>query len=140
MATTGTPTRTAERETFLADIIITAAEGGIGYWADVQAYRWCCPDLDGGTADPAPNGGSNAYVTLYDMDTDRDYTIDLDVVDKALTRIRGNEPIPYLSEPTRQLIRACDRLNDTVPGGGDIDANVADQILQVAAFGRVVYG
>lgn len=40
-----TPTITAERAQFLADVIVGALEGGIGYWATADNYRWHYPDL-----------------------------------------------------------------------------------------------
>jgi hypothetical protein len=33
-------TITTEREQFLADVICTAIEGGIGYWSVTYAYKW----------------------------------------------------------------------------------------------------
>lgn len=38
-------TTTTDRAQFLADIITTALEGGIGYWATATHYEWHDPDL-----------------------------------------------------------------------------------------------
>ena len=132
--------RHANRETFLADIITTALEGGIGYWSRATAYRWYSPDLTGGTAEPATNGGGNAYASIEehgDSETPlATWEITPDIIVKGLTKIRSHEPIKYLGNHTRATMINADRQNDA----SLIDADVADQIVQVSLFGEVVYG
>lgn len=48
-------TITAERATFLSDVITGALEGGIGYWATATNYRWHYASLcDGENGHPVP--------------------------------------------------------------------------------------
>ena len=135
-----TATRTAERETFLADAITTAAEGSIHTWADVQVYRWHRPGILGGGAAPAPAGGGNAFVLLYDMDADAPFLLGLDTIEGAVARACGPEPIRGLSEDIRALIRTCAARDDLLSGHGLAGTIAADQLTQVAACGHVIYG
>lgn len=140
---TETQAMTAERETFLAGIIVTAIEGGIGYWASASEYRWYAKDLSGGTAEPAPNGGDNAWATVFEReDEDAEAkTLDLEAVNKAVERIASGEEIKYLGSATRSTVIVANQTNDPFPEGVyGIDADVADQIVQVALLGEVVYG
>lgn len=136
------PNRTAAREDFLADIVTTAIEGGVNYWATVDTYRWASRTLSAGTAELGPAGGGNAYATLTAMDDDDQAPkqVDLETVAAALQTIRGGE-VKYLAEGSRQVILAADRANTLCPDdGGDIDAGLADEIVQIGLFGEVVYG
>lgn len=134
------PARTPEQADFLTHVIITAVEGGINYWASVNGYHWYFPDLDGGTARPGPGGSANAYVTVHEDDTEgqgRSFTIGLDGIAHALRRITAG-PVEHMSEQRRELIRRA--------YGGDEDARTAfdafdaEEVVQVACFGKVVYG
>lgn len=142
--------RSPQRQTFLTDIIITAVEGGINYWAAVEGYRWYQPDLEGGTADPGPDGTANAYaVVLPNSSTEEDcdwwpllpdgrrgMRIDADVIASALGKIRKGGVKEWGDESrSRRLVLAADRGNDA----GELDANLADNIVQVALFGELVY-
>lgn len=91
------------------DIIITAVEGGINYWADVTEYR---------------NEPGMGKVTLIDPDGDT----------HTVTATQA-------SDAAREVIR----LYPKTRGAGyiladDIDAEAADMIVQVACYGKVVYG
>lgn len=137
--------RTPERREFLADIITTALEGGVGYWSQASEYRWFSPTLSGGTATPGPNGTANAYATLHETDTDdgelgEALTVDVDVIAKAFGLIAlsasGKLEIPSLSHDyARRLMSAYREIE-----AGDIDAGDADNIVQVGLFGEVRYG
>ena len=62
-------TRSAERETFHADIVCTAAEGGIDGWAFAKNRRYYnsgLPDDDGGLS-PQRHGGDNYTFTLVEI-------------------------------------------------------------------------
>lgn len=133
--------RTAERQEFLADVITTAVEGGINYWAQVLEYRWYTPTLDGGSAEPGPNGTANAYVTLTDLeDPDEQYDITVDSIARALSMIRaslkgGGRPKGWNRTDAMRVL-AASSANDA----GDIDSADADCVLQYAIFDEVVYG
>lgn len=143
-------TRTAERAQFLADVLTTAVEGGIGYWSRVTAYRWQAPDLgysDGREGTPEV---ADAEVTILEVEEEGapEHTVTLDTIAKGLGLIRAakHDPaasewyegttIPFLGESTRRAVVAADRANDA----GEIDSSRADVILQVALFGKVIYG
>jgi hypothetical protein len=150
--------RSPQRAEFLAGIITTALEGGIGYWAAAEEYRWFDPDLSGGTAEPGPGGTCTAYAVLVPnqgeagsedwpvTDDGPRFTLTLDEVARALGLIRAGG-VPGLSDTgmIRRMVMVCDRYNGQDVDGaafwaGDIDADVADAIVQVAVFGDVVYG
>lgn len=120
--------RTAERTQFLADILCTALEGGIGYWAQASVYRH--------SGDPA---ATLAVVHEYDDAAD-DYSPDRleitpDAIAIGISRIRRGD-LRNVTEYRRRDVLAAWRDNDA----GDVDSDLADTIVQVALFGDVVYG
>lgn len=118
-------TRSPEREEFLSDILITAVEGGTGYWAQVSNYNHT----------PA----ANAHVTLHEYHEEDDegiipqHLVDLDTIEKGLDL--------YLSflkdrvDATWREYMAANLQNDA----GDFDAEDADVIVQFAIFGEIKY-
>lgn len=135
--------RSAERAQFLADILTTAVEGGISYWATVLEY-----DVDAylKTSDPATlRVKLTESEWLDDEDDDTVHTVTIDTIATGVNKIAEAkaEEIAYLPERHQQAVTAASRENDFCPADGrysDIDAGVADTILQVAVFGKVVYG
>lgn len=133
--------RSPERAEFLSDVLTTAVEGGINYWAAVADYRWWSPTLSGGTAEHS-DGLANAYVTVHPADDDADFepkTIGVDDIARAINIIAkpGVRPSPeWMSGESEELIKSASRENDC----SEIDAGDADNILQVAMFGKVIYG
>jgi hypothetical protein len=109
-------TKSPERTEFLSDVLITAVEGGINYWAQVTAY-----DPDDGRA------------VVLDEDGD-EFVVDGDKLATALGRIRRGE-VKYLDASVARFITEASRENEA----GDIDAGLADAIFQVAALGELVY-
>lgn len=133
--------RTNERMDFLSCVIITAVEGGIGYWSQVSEYRWWSPTLDGGSAVHA-DGIPNAYATIHefgDSDPDnRDLKVrDIGVEDiSRAIGIMGKGGVTGASDGWCKRIMQASRENDA----GELDAGDYDAIVQVAMFGEVVYG
>jgi hypothetical protein len=117
------PTRTTEREQFLADVIITAVEGGTGYWATAADYHW---------SDDEPTT-TRVKLTPED-DREAEYLVDIDVIAKGISEIKRE--VHSCRSDIRESILAGDRDNDA----GVIDADGADVIVQIALFGEVVYG
>lgn len=136
MNTTAQP-MTADRESVMASIIITAVEGGVNYWADVDDYTWYADWLDDGNSGPAANGGDNAYAILRDREEGTTHEVTLEIVADAVERIAAGEAFSYLSDGVRSVATAINAYNEPVMG---LDAMVADQIVQAAVFGEVVYG
>jgi hypothetical protein len=131
--------RTPERAEFLTDVITTALEGGIGYWAVASSYRWYHPTLDGGTATPGPNGTANAYATIHETEGDDaigpPLLVDVDAIARALGIMRKGTPEGWNARDVARCL-AASAANDA----GDIDSGDADCIVQIAVLGSVVYG
>jgi hypothetical protein len=122
-----------EREQFLSDVLVTAVEGGINYWAAVSDYSFT--DADGNDVP--------ATVKVHEMiDVGGGYEevgvpITTKEIDAAIKRIMNLEDdIKYLGNYTRSLVLQASMENDA----GDIDADIADTIMQIAVLGEVVYG
>lgn len=117
-----------ERKQFLNDVICTAVEGGIGYWSQVSNYRW----------------GDEIETTVRVHELDDDGTPD--AIGVPITPAKVEEAIAliltkdsqydYIHPRVRSQIFAASVENDA----GDIDADLADIIIQVAMFGKIVYG
>lgn len=130
--TTTSPYKT-DRDEFIADIIVTAVEGGTGYWACVSEYRHECPNAD-------------VYAVLHENDEDGEIEndrysakalrLDRQSVAHALHRIESHESIQYLDGNVRDHLRDASRKNDAT----NIDAGDADIIAQLAVLGEIVYG
>lgn len=127
--------RTSERVQFLADVLTTAIEGGVGYWSYAEDYRW---DLEKYTAD-------EIGVTLSDCNDEDDpdfppTRVTLDIIAKGIGVIKRMEHAPnYFGDGGsywKQFLLA-DRTNGE---DGDYDAIVADWIVQAGLFGEIVYG
>jgi hypothetical protein len=120
--------KSEERQQFLNDVLITAVEGGINYWAAVSEYRW--------------DGVEVASVRVHEFDEETgDY--DKEGVMVMAGQLAG--PIGQiiadgseinLADDSVARIFIANRLNDA----GEIDAGDADAIMQVAVLGDVVYG
>jgi hypothetical protein len=111
--------RSAEREQFLADVIVCAVEGGTGYWAQVPVYR----------CDVA----AETRATLLDVVEPASIELTLDKVEAGLEKVRerGFAVSPRILEAVIEAERELD--------AGVIDADAADVIVQAAAFGEIRY-
>lgn len=113
--------RSKERIQFLADIICTAVEGGTGYWAQVSNYRWDCePEL--------------TTATLHDMEDGKTYPLTIESIADGIAKVI--DPEFKVRSDIEQYVYHANREND----GGDIDAEIADIIVQAHIFGKIVYG
>lgn len=135
--------RTPGRAQFLADIITTAIEGGTNYWAAVEDYRWYFPDLEGGTAPRGPNNTANAYAVIVPDDPRYEddwyqaigatsFTLTLDEIERALGLVRNSD----INNDLAATIMFADKTNGDI----EIDAEGADVVVQLALFGKVIYG
>ena len=121
-------TRSTERNTLLADVIITAVEGGTGYWAAVSGYKW---------SDEAPETTRATLHELNEDGTDYDgdqHVLTVDAIATGLGRIRRGEVA--VNSMVRESITLADRENDA----GYIDADGADVITQAALLNEIRYG
>ncbi len=125
MATTTTTRRTPQRAEFLTHIVITAVEGGLGPWTRVLQYRAVLPTPD------------NTEIADASLTVDAtDDPITLDDIEQALHAISaGGVPNWDDRSDARMLVRDADATDDAT----DIDAELADAIIQVAVLGQPVY-
>jgi len=110
---------------FLYDILTTAAEGGIGYWADYRTVRDEALDVreihdiqDTEDGDPFEKG----FLNIADIVL-------------GLNKICAGET--SLHHKAASFILRCVQNPD---GGETLDADDCDSIVQVALFGDLVYG
>jgi hypothetical protein len=126
-----------EREQFLSDVLTTAVEGGINYWAAVSDYKWYEGDF---RAIPAS-------VKVHEIDDDPAdvsqpyFEVGVPITTKeigaAIARIMNpNDEIKHLNPYVRSLVFQASMENDA----GDIDTDIADTIMQIAVLGGVIYG
>lgn len=139
-ATSTAPTRqrSEKRKQFLQDVLTTAIEGGINYWAGVDEYKW----------DGLPVGDAYAVVVEQEeITTDEDgfdvypesakHRVDIDVIAKGIgILLEKRKDERWKKHYWHQFVIA----NRTNSDEGDYDADIADQILQAGLFGEVVYG
>lgn len=123
-------TRTKERAEFLSDVIITAIESGhdgVAYWADVKGYN---------NADE-----SNVQATIVDRDAPErgEYVVTVDTIASGIRRILQDAKDGgdcCISDRRTELLKEADREND----GSNVDADIAELIVQAGTLGRIVYG
>ena len=124
---------TVERIDFLANVIITAVEGGINYWTEYGDYQYT-ENKDGLTTDASVElreyqvvqGMLNEHRTLH--------KVTLATIRKGIQKVQ--EPDFQINPVLLNFILAADRDND----GENIDSEAADCIVQAALFGELVYG
>jgi hypothetical protein len=133
---TTTRTRSSERAQFLADVLTTALEGGIGYWSAAETYRWYDPKLEGGTAEHE-DGIANAYATIVDDDGER-HEITLDTIAHGIAKLLMPTTTFYPSGYSDLSEFALS--NRTNGEDGDYDAEIADAVVQLGIYGKVVWG
>lgn len=128
----------ADRETFLADVLVTALQGGrcLGHWATIVAYRWYFPDVEGATDQPAPNGGGNARARIFEADEQVYHEVTPQVAALGLKRMASDVvTIRYLPDAMRRRLVRAYRANDAT----SLTAYDCDVTVQVGLFGEVRY-
>ena len=121
------------------DIMTTAAEGGIGYWSQIDVYKWSAWYEDGWKVK-----GSN-LLPVMPKNLEPDYELLKLRLDPGM--MEKGEANPWIKVTPRMLTHAAEKAlieyphmvrleNDTL----DYDASGADVIVQIATLGEVVYG
>lgn len=128
------PAISAERKQFLHDVFVTALEGGIGYWSQASKYHWSV-DADGEQEDL---DGFVAIIHEWDEDAN-DYgskklTVNRQVIQSGIRALADKSF--QVRDDIRKTVLAASAMNDS----GDIDAEIADVIVQAGLFGEVIYG
>lgn len=144
MAATATAARSAERERFLTDVLITAVEGGIGYWSRVVrgSYRW----------DEDEYAFADRGVTIA-VDTDE---VDVAELTDGVNAEPTDDGLTLVRVPAVKMATGIGRIKDgglvnaemttrvagasALNDAGELDAADADAIFQAAIFGRVIFG
>lgn len=113
----------SDRDIFLGDVIVCIAEDfGYNSWRQVSAYHWS-------DENPLDN-----RVTIHDLDEGKQYPVTVDTIRKGLKLIDTGQV--GVNSTICQTVRAAIRNNDA----GDIDAEIADIILQAGIFEDYIYG
>lgn len=121
--------RSPEREQWLADVLTTAVEGGVNYWASVSEYKW---------QDRAP---ADVYAVIHDQEDDEPgagHRVTIDTIAHGLSTLRrARATEAWLQSESWRRVLDSDRTNGDE---GDFDAGDADCIVQAGIFGEVIYG
>jgi len=123
---------------FLRDVLCTAAEGGSNYWAAFRTLE----RHDG------EHGPERQRVRVFEMGDDDEaqsqHDIGLPELAEGVRRMLAGDMTEKAdhANPAAQYRAALFAALISEPGGdaGQIDADLADLILQAAALGRIVYG
>lgn len=132
---TGLATFSEEHE-MLRDWFTTAFEGGIGYWARAETYRW-------DVADPAEVQAVIVPADAEDDEFERT-TVTLATIKDGLVKIAAGE-----TTAPHRLVGLCTVILREIGRGtrwldldeaSDFDADDADAVVQIAVLGSLVYG
>lgn len=110
-----------EREQYLDDIIIAAVEGGIGYWSIGRGYKWS-------------EDGPTTVEIMEEEEGSTWHLVDRSAIRKGIGLVLSGDM--KVHESYADTLRRAERHNDA----GEIDAELADIIVQAAILGDVVYG
>lgn len=141
------------------NLITTACEGGINYWAACENYRWGDPSIGhshaqaNGSTDWQPGDTQYATVTIHsdvDPDMEPDFQpvyVDAAKMIEAITKLMTTEITFYTMGYSRTFKERLASVFDEVSRGVDFDkadfdfdAGDADCMMQIAVLGKTVYG
>ncbi len=126
--------RSDERKEFLTDIVSAAVEGGIDYWAETRNYKWGTDDGEFALNGLHPYASIEVRARADEDEPPAQWQLVNE--DTMAHGIRVMLSAGFLVSPKlRSLLSEADRGNDA----GDIDTDVADDIVQAAMFGELVY-
>ena len=109
-----------ERNRFLKDVFEEGVELGIDYWAHIRDYSPA-------NAQAKIRGGEGAPPDDWVL-------IDLNTISKGLEALKNGQA--KMNKGLLGDALAADVLNDA----GEVDAQIADCIIQVGLFGEIIYG
>ena len=120
-------------ERLLRDVIITACEGGVGYWSQLETYNG--PAIDDGAGLPLRLREIVGDDWATGETTHGDWmTLDLEQVALGFQRLVAERP----DHPcTRRMVQAIVNYDN---GNYDYDADDADAIVQYGVLGSWTYG
>lgn len=138
----------------LSDIVTTAVEGGIGYWSVVTRYKWRETLKQVQTRLAANNETADIealealreklpfpiaeIIELEDEDKPEDENPHHTITPEVIRRGMQLAMTPGILHPNSNTFRSVHRALMSMDAG-EIDADAADNIVQLGLFGRVVY-
>lgn len=130
-------TRSQGLEDFYGAVITTAVEGGTNYWAMVEEYQYVYNGEVCIVVGPQRRGGRTRAV-LVDMEDGSTFTVTPDSMAQAFGLLASTkDQLPkYVTGAWARRMLAAYRERDA----GEIDSSDADNLVQLACFGEVVYG
>jgi len=116
--------RSEKRTEFLKDVLSTAIEGGIDYWSVLWDY-----DYDAGTA------------TIQVWNTNNESQVEGDKIYLTIDSVaRGIKLLVDIGDVPEEIKKNVGLANKTNGEYGDYDSIDADCIIQMAIFGKIIYG
>lgn len=119
------------RTEFLNDVLVAALEGGIDYWADISSYQF-----------PSEEHWQTKSVSALVRESEGDdgapgrwRNVTISTAAEGINLIMKRADI-QVAPGVRKAIAGASVTNDA----GDVDADLADVIIQVALLGEVRYG
>lgn len=143
------PKTNMARDEFYFSIFVTALEGGIGYWSKAEKYHWALDkdkrevtgneDLKGFYADVIDFVEHDDPEEWEDREKTPRLHIDRSVIVKGINALaRGTATWGGQPLSDKGKARYAKLLADLE--GGDVDSDLADNIVQAGLFGDVRYG
>ncbi len=133
-------TRTKERETFYADIVCTAAEGGISGWGWAEQRKMYSELIPDGGLGPQRHGGENYTFVLREIgdgDVNKTYKVTPSTIAHAYTLLRRERDaakVGLADQYRKSILEAYYEMD-----AGMIDAFYADWLVQIGLWGEVIY-
>ena len=135
---------------FYADIIVTFAEGGWGSWYRLHEYKWAKDGADFNAPVEACADPAGTFVVISNSEADNKAErkkrhkltpVEIEaVVKKLVDPTVSSKELALHSRYRATVFHAYSEcLSGNEFAAGDIDAMLADFIVQVALFGSVVF-
>ena len=119
----------APRDKAYFDIFVTALEGGINYWASVDTYIW--------TDDSGHEDVLGFHATIRDIEDDNgEFVVNRETIARGV----GLFSVWASGHPSQHRHDAGNCLRFGKWDELDIDADLADEIVQFGIFGELIYG
>jgi hypothetical protein len=154
----------------LHNLFMAAMEGGIEYWSSCSEYRWMLnhdvpaempvDDLDGFKAVLKPSPPEEFWGVFDGDDDEKPLTVDKDVMQLGLVRwqewmttdrrnvlgglVEPDSASQWLRDPVQARNEYWKQFSRDVASGrfdaADYDADLADAVVQLGLFNKVVFG
>ena len=112
----------------IQEILAAAVAGGIGYWASPLYYRWTIKEIDVVRLKLMVN---NDETPLYG----KVYEIRASDIEQVLNKFKETE-IEGLAKKYQESVNKAVMEHDA----GEIDSDMADWVIQVVCFGKIIFG